>query len=149
MGMDLAGEELGDESYFIFKYCDVHEQVWSLNYYKDFMLKIILSRQFRSFASLHVEKFNSKDYQTMCSLIREKYPIYNEAIEIHKDVKLLDEGGKLIGIYEPSEARRKALTMKKDIILLNLKSSPAICKTARFRENILKKFIEEIVNKRN
>ena len=85
----------------------------------------------------------------MCSLIKEKYPTYNEAIELHKDVKLLDDKNKLIGIYGAAEARRKAGTLKKDIILINKSSTPAICKVTDFRENVLKKFYEEIVIKRN
>lgn len=110
------------------------------------MLKLILSKQL---ACLHVEKFLPKDYMTMCSLIKERYPVYNEAIELHKDVRLLDENNKLIGIYEASEARRKASNMKKDIILVNVKSSPAVCKVVSFREMTLRKFYDEIVNKRN
>lgn len=39
--------------------------------------------------------------------------------------------------------------MKKDIVLVNASSNPAVCKLYNFRESILKKFHDEIVNKRN
>jgi translation initiation factor IF-3 len=68
---------------------------------------------------------------------------------LNKDVKLVDDRGKLIGQYSASEARKKAITMKKDILLVNPTVSPAICKLENFRLSILKKFYEEIVNKRN
>jgi hypothetical protein len=32
--------------------------------------------------------------------------------------------------------------MKKDIVLVNAESTPAICKAYNFRENILKKFLD-------
>lgn len=31
-------------------------------------------------AGFKVEKFQANDFKTMCSLIKEKYPVYNEAI---------------------------------------------------------------------
>lgn len=113
------------------------------------MLKFALNKHLQFLARFHVEKFGAKDYKTMCSLIREKYPIYNEAIELHKDIRLFDENNKLIGVYGAAEARRKALTMKKDIVLLNYQSNPAVCKVVGFRESILQKFYDEIVTKRN
>lgn len=113
------------------------------------MLKFALRGHLHLLGRFHVDKFGAKDYQTMCSLIKEKYPIYNESIELHKDIRLLDEKNKLIGIYEASEARRKATTMKKDIVLVNVQSTPAVCKIINFRESILKKFYDEIVIKRN
>ena len=112
------------------------------------MFKIILNRSL-FLAGFKVEKFTTTDYRTMCSLIKEKHPLYNEAIEIHKDVKLLDEKGKLVGRYSASEARKKATTLKKDIVLLNPNSDPVVCKLYNFRETILRKFYDEIVNKRN
>lgn len=106
------------------------------------MLKVILNRSVFLAAGFKVDKFDTKDYKAMCSLIKEKYPVFNEAIELNKDVKLLDERGKLIGQYSASEARKKASTMKKDIILVNPAVTPAICKLESFRESVLKKFYE-------
>ena len=54
------------------------------------MLKFALAKHLQLLARFHVEKFEPKDYKTMCSLIREKYPVYNEAIELHKDIRLFD-----------------------------------------------------------
>lgn len=41
---------------------------------------MILSRSVFLAAGFKVEKFSPKDYKTMCSLINQKFPIYNEAI---------------------------------------------------------------------
>lgn len=41
---------------------------------------------------------------------------------------MLDENNKLVGVYPASEARKKALNMKKDITLVNSQSDPVICK---------------------
>ena len=64
------------------------------------MLKIFQNLQY--FSKFNVDKFTPKDYETMCSLLKQKFPIYNQAIQIHSDVKMLDEKGKLIGRYEAS-----------------------------------------------
>lgn len=112
------------------------------------MLKLVLSRSYL-FAGFKVNKYQRKDYETMCSLIKERYPIFNEAIVTSKDIKLLDENNKLIGRYPASEARKKAVNLNKDIILVNATSDPAICKVVNFRESVLKKFYDEVVIKRN
>ena len=46
----------------------------------------------------------------------------------------------MVGRYSAAEARKKATTLKKDIVLLNPNTDPAICKLYNFRETILKKF---------
>lgn len=53
------------------------------------MLKLVFRRGYL-FAEFKVNKYQPKDYETMCSLIKERYPIYNELIVTNKDVKLLD-----------------------------------------------------------
>jgi translation initiation factor IF-3 len=97
----------------------------------------------------NVRKYKPEDIKTMCMLVKEPFPIYNEFIELHKEIQLIDENKKLIGIYSAAEARKKASSLKQDIILLNENSTPAVCKACNFRETILKKFYEEIVKKRN
>lgn len=54
-----------------------------------------------------------------------------------------------MGSYSPAEARKKAQNMNTDIVLVNETSNPPVCKLFNFREFILKKFFDEIVNKRN
>ena len=78
----------------------------------------------------------------MCHLLKERYLIHNEDIKIFKDIKLLDENNKLVGIYPASEARKKALNLKKDITLVNSTSDPVICRVIEFRNNVLNKFFE-------
>jgi translation initiation factor IF-3 len=85
----------------------------------------------------------------MCHLLKERYLIHNDDIKIFKDIKLLDENNKLIGVYPASEARKKAYNMKRDITLVNSQSDPVICKVVNFRNDLLSKFFDEIVYKHN
>lgn len=75
--------------------------------------------------------------------------IHNDDIKIFKDIKLLDENNKLVGVYPASQARKKAYNMKKDITLVNSTSDPVICRVVSFRNDMLNKFFDEIVYKHN
>lgn len=66
------------------------------------MFRLLFNNPIALFSRLNVDKFTHQDFKTMCLLLRERYPVYNEALETKKDVKLIDEKGKLIGRYEAS-----------------------------------------------
>ena len=96
-----------------------------------------------------VDNYTTEDYKTMCHLLKDRYLIHNDDIKVFKDIKLLDENSKLVGVYPASEARKKAYSMKKDITLVNSTSDPVICKVVSFRNDLLNKFFDEIVYKHN
>lgn len=89
-----------------------------------------------------VDNFTTEDYKTMCHLLKDRYMIHNDDIKVFKDIKLLDENNKLVGVYPASEARKKAYNMKKDITLVNSTSDPVICKVVSFRNDLLNKFFD-------
>jgi hypothetical protein len=49
-----------------------------------------------------LEDYTKHDYATMCGLLREKYFLNNEEIQTSGLIKLLDDAGKVIGIYTAS-----------------------------------------------
>ncbi len=49
-----------------------------------------------------IDTFTAEDYKTMCHLLKEKYFVHNDDIKIFKDIKLLDENNKLVGVYPAS-----------------------------------------------
>jgi len=110
---------------------------------------IRLVQRFYIRQTFKVDTFTTEDYKTMCHLLRERYMIHNDDIKVFKDIKLLDENNKLIGVYPASEARKKAYNMKKDITLVNSTSDPVICRVLQFRNDLLNKFFDEIVYKHN
>lgn len=78
----------------------------------------------------------------MCGLLREKYLLNNEEVQTSGLVKLLDDSNKIIGVYTASEARKKARTLSMDMVLVNLKSSPIVCRASDFRGRIVNKFYQ-------
>jgi translation initiation factor IF-3 len=84
----------------------------------------------------------------MCGLLREKYFLNNEEVQSSGLIKLTDDSGKVIGIYTASEARKKAVGLGLDMVLVTLKTSPIVCKVADFRGRLVHKFYNEIVVKR-
>lgn len=108
-----------------------------------------LVQRFYIHHTFKVDSFTTEDYKTMCHLLRERYLIHNDDIKIFKDIRLLDENNKLIGVYPASEARKKAYNLKKDITLVNSTSDPVICRAVPFRNDLLNKFFDEIVYKHN
>ena len=60
---------------------------------------------------------------------------------------MFDEKGRVIGIYNALEARRKAETLKLDMILVNKKETPVSCKLTDFRNRTINQFYQEIVSK--
>lgn len=61
---------------------------------------------------------------------------------------MLDDTGKVIGIYTASEARKKSQALGLDMVLVSLKSTPIVCKAADFRGRLINRFYNEIVVKR-
>ena len=96
-----------------------------------------------------VTDYARDDIVTMCGLLREKYLRNNEEIQTSGLVKLLDDHGKVLGIYSASEARKKAGSMGLDMVLVSSKTSPPVCKASNFKESIISRFYQEIVMKRH
>lgn len=69
---------------------------------------LFFARLFFSDVKLKMDKFSHDEVRKMCTLLKAKYFKFNEDLQIFKDVRLLDEKGKLIGIYTPTQAYKKA-----------------------------------------
>ena len=76
----------------------------------------------------------------MCGLLKEKLPLHNDQVQTTDLIKLIDDSGKVIGMYTASEARKKANAMNLDMILVNKSTTPIICKAVDFRRRVLAKF---------
>ena len=57
-------------------------------------------------------------------------------------IKLLDEAGRVIGVYTASEARKKSEALGLDMVLMSEKSSPIICKAVDFRMRTINRFFD-------
>lgn len=95
-----------------------------------------------------LEDYTKHDFATMCGLLREKYFLNNEEIQSSGLIKLLDDAGKVIGIYTASEARKKAQALGLDMVLITLNGSPIVCKASDFRGRVINRFYHEIVVKK-
>lgn len=95
-----------------------------------------------------LDQYSKEDYATMCGLLKEKYFLNNEEIQSSGLIKLQDDAGKVIGIYTASEARKKAIALGLDMVLVTQKSSPIVCKVSDFRNRLINKFYQDIVVKR-
>jgi translation initiation factor IF-3 len=83
----------------------------------------------------------------MCGLLREKYQLHNEQVQSSGLIKLLDESGRVIGVYTASEARKKTASLNLDMVLVNLKSTPILCKAVGFRQHVIDRFFDQVVAK--
>ena len=54
------------------------------------MLALLYTRNAFFFSKLKVDKFSIEDYKTMCFLLKQKVPVFNEMIVLGQDVKLMD-----------------------------------------------------------
>jgi hypothetical protein len=95
-----------------------------------------------------LEEYNKHDYATMCGLLREKYFLNNEEIQTSGLIKLLDDTGKVIGIYTASEARKKSQALGLDMVLVTNKGTPVVCRASDFRGRLINRFYQDIVIKR-
>lgn len=107
-----------------------------------------MMRNVFNFAKFKIDEFNVEDYTTMCGLLKQKYQLNNEQIQTSGLVKLVDDKNKVIGIYTASEARKKSLGLGLDMVLVNMNTSPIICRASDFRSRIINKFYENVVLKR-
>lgn len=76
-----------------------------------------------------------------------QYFKHNREITHTGDVRLLDEGNRLLGIYNLDEARRKCEELQKDIVMTNLNARPPICKAYDYKDDLYKKFLKEVIEK--
>jgi len=68
---------------------------------------------------IKLDRFSFDDVKLMCRLLKTKYFKFNEDMQIFRDVRLLDDKGKVLGLYTPVQAKKKAEQLKKDIVLFN------------------------------
>jgi len=88
------------------------------------------------------------DLKMICKLLKKEYTPLNEEIGYIGDIRLIDhKTGRMIGVYPISEARKIVKGMDTDMILINDKAKPAVCKTYNARETLYDEFIERIVKK--
>jgi hypothetical protein len=80
---------------------------------------MLLNVRFRFSFNFKLDNYSLNDFKSMCTLLNQKYLRNNEEINTFKDIKLLDEKGNLIGVYNAAEARKKASSLKKDMVLIN------------------------------
>ena len=80
--------------------------------------------------------------------MRQKYPLHNEEIQTSGVVKLLDDSGRVIGVYTAAEARKKAEGSALDMVLVNRSKMPIICKLTDFRRKTLSRFYDEVVSQK-
>ena len=114
------------------------------------MLKLFLRSKlwFATPTRFRLDDYGRDDYATMCGLLREKYFLNNEEIQSSGLIKLLDDTGKVIGVYTASEARKKATNLGLDMVLVNIKTSPIVCRVSDFRNRTINRFYNEVVLKR-
>lgn len=62
-------------------------------------------------------------------------------------MRLLDEKGKLIGIYTPTQAYKKAEQTGKDLVVMNEQSTPIVAKLMHFKSDIVQRFYNDLVLK--
>nr|YP_010726254.1 translation initiation factor 3 [Hypnea brasiliensis]WCH55298.1 translation initiation factor 3 [Hypnea brasiliensis]WDY84729.1 translation initiation factor 3 [Hypnea brasiliensis] len=67
------------------------------------------------------------------------YPLINEEIKFGK-IRLIDVAGKQLGIYTSAEALNLALEQNLDLVMLNDKSTPPVCRILDYGKY---KFIQE------
>jgi len=85
-----------------------------------FRMRLVLGRfYFAEAPRLKLDRFNLEDIKLMCRILKTKYFKFNEDLQIFRDVRLLDDKGKVLGLYTPIQARKKAEQLKKDLVLLN------------------------------
>jgi len=88
------------------------------------------------------------DLKMICKILNTDYIPINEEIGYIGDVRLIDStSGRLVGIYPIAEARKLVKGLGTDMIMINSKSKPAVCKTYQAREILYTEFIEKVVKK--
>ena len=112
------------------------------------MIRLMLRNSFALGQKFRLEEYNNQDYSTMCGLLKEKYQLNNEEVQTSGLIKLIDDGGKVIGIYTASEARKKSKAMGLDMVLVNKQANPYICRASDFRNRIVNRFYDDVILKR-
>lgn len=70
---------------------------------------------------------------------------FNDDIIYYSDVRLINPSGQLVGIFPFAEAYKKAQQQKLDIVLINEKVKPIICKMMNYSDELATKFINEVL----
>ena len=111
------------------------------------MLNLLFRNAFRFSIKFKLENYSYEDYATMCGLLRQKYQLHNEEIKTSGIIKLMDDANKVIGVYTASEARKKAESQGKDMVLVSQTATPILCRATDFRLRTINSFYQEIVMK--
>lgn len=57
----------------------------------------------------------------------------------------MDEKQRLLGFYDILDARKKSQDLDLDLVMINEKSRPAICKMMNYKDSLFKQFAREIL----
>ena len=75
-----------------------------------------------------------------------EYQPINEEIDLRDKVRLIDEQEKrFLGVFTMQNAITKAKSVGKDVVLMNKKVSPPLCKLTYHKKQLYERFIKEIV----
>lgn len=72
------------------------------------MINLLFRNAARFSLKFKLENYSYEDYATMCGLLKTKYQLHNQEIQTSGIIKLLDDANKVMGVYNASEARKKA-----------------------------------------
>ena len=106
------------------------------------MIATLLRRTYFLSSRFKIADYAREDIMTMCGLLRESYYRNNDEIQTSGLIKLLDDRGKVLGIYSALEARKKAVNMGMDMVLVTNKANLPVCKVTNFRETIIDRFYQ-------
>ncbi len=92
-----------------------------------------------------VEQTDQKYLRQMCAILKTKFFQCNEFIEYQGEIRLVDEKQRLLGFYDILDARKKSQDLDLDLVMINEKSRPAICKMMNYKDSLFKQFAREIL----
>jgi translation initiation factor IF-3 len=81
----------------------------------------------------------------MCAILKTKFFQCNEDIQYQGEIRLVDDKQRLLGFYDILDARKKSQDLEMDLVLINDKSRPAICKMMNYKDSLFKQFAREIL----
>ena len=91
-------------------------------------------------------KNSNEDLKKICSVLSVPYVLVNEEIDGSNQLRIIDEEEKrFLGVFTMEQALLKARSLNKDIVLVNTKVSPPLCKLTYHRKNLYEKFVREVI----
>lgn len=90
---------------------------------------------------------DTEDLRLICQMLGTEYLPINEEIDLRDKVRLIDEQEKrFLGVFSMQTAIAKAKSLGKDVVLVNKKVSPPLCKLTFHKQQLYERFIKEIVS---